>query len=298
MLDDICRVFFPLLLFGQSDDNGENEQEYVPILIQRLGVLLQDNDKKGTIRKRCHDVFERCADLVLSSSFKEFAHHVMSNVCKSKNVSRLYVNWTVGRLVRTDHSKSVLVTLELIRCYGGSISHIHALFPVFSGIFLRGYRQGREWFANVERCRVRQRMYVLSKDMFDESSNDDVKREYAKVVIVQGFTDLCVLLRMYIGDETQLPSDIRKPHIELCRLLDSMEEKYIDMFPCSDPNQLSLDCPLVEMRTSHMELYRSITSCFRVIGSKIPSLSGTNLVVRSREAMRKLSLNRRLIIGA
>ena len=61
MLDDICRVFFPIL-FGQSD-NGENEEEYVPILIQRFDMLLQDDDK-GTIRKRCHDVFERCADLV------------------------------------------------------------------------------------------------------------------------------------------------------------------------------------------------------------------------------------------
>ena len=130
MLDDICRVFFPIL-FGQSD-NGENEEEYVPILIQRFDMLLQD-DEKGTIRKRCHDVFERCADLVYSSSLD--VGHVMRNVCESKNVSRLYVNWTVGRLVRTDHSESVLVTLELIRSYG-SISHIHALFPVLSGMFL------------------------------------------------------------------------------------------------------------------------------------------------------------------
>ena len=141
----------------------------------------------------------------------------MRNVCESKNVSRLYVNWTVGRLVRTGLSESVLVTLELIRSYG-SISHIHALFPVLSGMFLRGYRQGREWFANADRCRVRQTMYVLSKGMFDESGakgNDDPKIEYGKVVILQGFTDLSVLLRMYVDDETQLPSDIRKPHIEL-----------------------------------------------------------------------------------
>ena len=64
MLDDICRVFFPIL-FGQSD-NGENEEEYVPILIQRFDMLLQD-DEKGTIRKRCHDVFERQRILFTSS---------------------------------------------------------------------------------------------------------------------------------------------------------------------------------------------------------------------------------------
>lgn len=293
MIDDICRVYFSFL-FGHSD-NVEQEQECISTLLQRFALLLEDDDK-GTIRKRCHDVFERCADLVVSSSFKDYVRQIMNSVRESSNVSQLYIHWSVGRLIRTDRSKSVLATLELIRCYG-SMSNTCALFPVLSGIFLRGYRQDREWFTNAERCRVRQMLYALSKDIFDASStkSDDLTKRYAQVVIFQGFTDLCVLLRLYLGNGMQLPRDIRKPHIELCRL-DSIEAKYTDMFPCSDPNQLSRVCH-DEMRISHMNLYRSVTSCFRAIGSTFSSFSGADLVVRSREAMRKLSLNRRLMIG-
>jgi len=304
ILDDVCRVFFPFL-FKSNVQVEDEKKQYVPILLQRFASLLLDHDNESMTRKRCHDMLESCADRISSSSSsqQEFVRDtVMISICDSKVLNRLYIDWTIGRLIRTDHSNSVRVTLELMRHHGNIISLICVL-PILSGLFLRGYRQNREWFANVERCGVRETIYVLSKEMFQsnitDDDDDDSTKRYVSVVIFQGFTDLSILIRMYLGEDVSLPNDLRKPHIELCQMksLDP-ERKYRDMFPCSDPNQLLLSSRIDELRVSHMNLYRSITSCFRVI-SNIKSLSAIDLstLARSREFMRKLSLSRRLMVG-